>query len=171
MLPLANRNIVIKDACIFFDLILLGLLDLFYQLEVDVFTTPQVIGEITDPAQYEAVQKFVSNGRLQIDEEAAYDVIADLVNANRRLSAADASVLELAQRKAASVLSSDFSLRKETLARGLSVKGVLWILEELHTNEKITSDMLLIHLDQYQEINAWAPKREIAALRLKYISS
>lgn len=169
MSPSANRNIVIKDACIFFDLISLGLLDLFYQLETDVFTTPQVIEEITDPVQYEAIQVYVSNGRLQIDEEAAYDVIADLVNANRRLSATDASVLELAQRKAASVLSSDFSLRKETLGRGLPVKGLLWILEELHSTEKITSNALLIHLDQYQEINAWAPKKEIAALKLKYI--
>ena len=62
-----KEEIVIKDACILFDLVDLNLLEDFFQLEVSAFTTPQVIGEITNETQWGEVSKFINSGRLRID--------------------------------------------------------------------------------------------------------
>lgn len=169
MSPSVNNNIVVKDACIFFDLIALGLLNLFYELDVEVYTTPQVIEEITDPEQLAAVEVYIINGRLQIDETGSFDIIAGIVLNNRSLSGTDASVLELAQRIEAAVLSSDLSLRKETVARGITVRGILWIIEELHYQEKLSCPDMHRVLDEYRDNNNWSPKKEIDALKKRYL--
>ena len=164
-----KKEIVIKDACILFDLVDLNLLEDFFQLDVSAFTTPQVIGEITNETQWEEVSKFINNGKLQIDADGEFEVIAGIFDEYAGLSIPDSSVLELALRKDAIIFSSDGSLRKISVKKNLIVRGILWIVEELHKKEIISQDMALHKLNRYLEINQRAPIKEVKNL-IKNIS-
>lgn len=165
-----KEEVVIKDACILFDLIDLGLLSSFYQLKLIVITTPGVLSEIIDEAQLAAVNAYVENGRLQIDYFGMLDAISDIVENNPGLSFTDASVLEAASRRNATILSSDKSLRNESQRRGLIVRGTLWILEELCNQKIVERNIMLEKLRKYPEVNKRAPKTEIENLIKKYTS-
>lgn len=165
-----REEVVIKDACILFDLIDLGLLDHFYTLRLTVVTTPEVISEITDENQLEAVNRHIESGQLELDREGEYDVITGIIDLCPGLSFTDGSVLEAATRRKAVILSSDKSLRNESQRRGLTVRGMLWILEELFIQQVIETDVFLEKLRTYPEVNKWAPRKLIAALINKYTS-
>jgi rRNA maturation endonuclease Nob1 len=164
----AKIEVVIKDACILFDLIDLDLLGSFYQLNLIVKTTPQVIAEITDTDQLSQVTVYIDNGKLQIDDSGDHAEHSEIVDKNPGLSLTDASVLDLATRLNATVLSSDKSLRNESQRRGLTVRGVLWIVEELHCKQILTLEAMLEKLKAYPEMNRWAPRSHIDALIKKY---
>lgn len=168
MLASAKIEVVIKDACIFFDLIDLRLLSNFYQLPLTVITTPQVLAEITDDAQLNEINIYLESGQLQIDKFGQRNTIDSIYESNSRLSFTDASILETALRRNAAVLSSDNSLRKESSRQGLTVHGLLWVLEELYKQDLIELDGLLSKLEEYPKINQWAPKTEIENLIKKY---
>jgi len=161
-------EVVIKDACILFDLIDLDLLGSFYQLNLIVMTTPDVLAEITDQIQLSQVTKYVDSGQLQIDGSGVLDEHRQIVNKNPGLSLTDASILDLATRRNATVLSSDNSLRNESRRRGLMVRGMLWILEELHIQQILTREVMLEKLEVYPKLNKWAPRLHIEALIKKY---
>ena len=62
-----EKEVVVKDACILFDLIDLGLIEPFFKLELVVLTTPQVMSEVTDADQMEQVSKYLEQQLLLID--------------------------------------------------------------------------------------------------------
>jgi len=159
-----KKEIVIKDACILFDLVDLNLLKDFFQLDVSAFTTPQVIGEITDEMQWIEVSKFIDNGKLQIDEDGEFEVIAALFHEYPGLSIPDSSVLELAIRKDAIIYSSDGSLRKISVMKNLQVRGILWIVEELNSREFLSKEVAIEKLNLYEKINQRAPVKGIQVL-------
>lgn len=164
---MAKVEVVIKDACILFDLLDLGLLSSFYQLGLTVITTPEVLAEITDESQLQEIQPYIDNGDLQIDYFGVFDIIRAIVDGNPGLSLTDAAVLEAATRREAAILSSDKSLRNESARRGLTVKGLLWVLEELYNQQVLTLEAVLEKLSIYPEINKRAPKTEIINLITK----
>jgi len=166
----AKVEIVIKDACIFFDLIDLGLLPSFYRLQLVVVTTPQVLAEIIDEAQLDEVNAYLESGQLQVDRFGLFETLAIITEGNPGLSFTDASVLEAAIRRDAAVLSSDKSLRNESSRRGITVHGLLWVLEELYNQKIIELNILLEKLEAYPIINMRAPKAEIENLFKKYKS-
>lgn len=162
---MSNKNeIVIKDACILFDLVDLNLLEDFFRLQLVAYTTPQVMGEITNEEQWNEISKYVQNGYLIIDGDGQFETITGLHEEHAGLSIADSSVLELAIRKKAVIFSSDGSLRKISTARNLTVRGVLWIIDELFNEKLITSEKAMAILKIYQEVNQRAPLKEIQNL-------
>jgi len=164
----SKNEIVIKDACILFDLVDLNLLGDFFLLELFAITTPQVISEITNETQWTEISKYIDSQTLKIDNTGAYEAIAELFDEYPGLSIADSSVLELAIRKEAIIFSSDGSLRKISVKRNLIVRGVLWIINELCEREIITIEIALEKLQFYSEINTRAPKSEIDKLMKMY---
>lgn len=157
-------EVVIKDACILFDLLDLELLANFYQLKLTVITRPEVIAEITDEHQLRQIQPYIDNGNLQIDGVDALETLIAIMEANPGLSLTDAAVLETATRRDAAILSSDKSLRNESTRRGITVRGLLWVLEELFNQGVLTLDAVLEKLTLYPEVNKRAPKSEITGL-------
>jgi rRNA-processing protein FCF1 len=164
-LPVSDKKeIVIKDACILFDLVDLNLLEDFFQLEADVFTTSQVIGEITNELQWNAISKFINHGRLQIDDNGTLEEITKINELYPGLSLPDSSVLELAIRKKAIVYSADGSLRKASAKEGITVRGVIWVVAQLHTLQLLTDEAAIAKLNMYEVINQRAPLKEIKNL-------
>lgn len=159
-----NKEIVVKDACILFDLIDLDLIAPFFELDLIVLTTPQVIAEITDVQQLEIVSAYIKSDKLTVDNWGQLDAIDALLNDNKGLSFADSSVLELALRRNAVLLSSDGSLRKVSVNSGLVVRGVLWIIEELVRKGIVPKTQAASVLDMYPKVNHRAPVSEINKL-------
>jgi hypothetical protein len=159
-----SKEIVVQDACVLFDLIELGLMHPFFELDLKVLTTIQVIGEIEDLEQLNIVNEFISSGKLGIDSTGLHEDINEILTNNSGLSFADSSVLALALRINGSVLSSDLKLRHATIRNKLTVRGVLWVLDELHTNNNFTTSETINRLKQYQNINDRAPRMEIKAM-------
>ena len=164
MLERSKNEIVIKDSCILFDLIELNLMKDFFQFDLTAFTTPQVIAEITDDEQLREITNYIESGKLNIDSIGAYETIIEIAEQYVALSIADSSVLELAVRRNAVLLTSDGSLRRISMSKNLRVRGVLWIIEELYGKQIITVEVALQKLQMYSEINARAPFKEIQNL-------
>lgn len=159
-----SKEIVIQDACILFDLIDLGLIDAFFELDLTVMTTPQVMGEIEEEEQVRKVAEFTSVKKLIIDEEGLLDHVDKIFGENKGLSYTDCTVLELALRKQGTVLSSDWKLRTATVRRNLTVRGVLWIIDELHLQKRLTASEAIEKLNLYKRINSRAPLTEIKTM-------
>jgi predicted nucleic acid-binding protein len=161
----AKVEIVIKDACILFDLMDLGLLSSFYQLPLVVVTTPYVLAEIMNEDQMTEIGTYVQSGQLQVDQFSSLEDIDVITAVNRGLSPTDASVIETATRRAAAILSSDGGVRNESVRRGLKVIGLLWVLEELYKQQLLSIETVMEKLSRYPEVNKRAPISEIANLR------
>ena len=160
----AKVEVVIKDACILFDLLDLDLLTDFYQLQLIVITRPEVLAEITDEAQLAKIQPYLDSGNLQIDEVDVLEAAMAIMETNPGLSLTDAAVLEIAARREATILSTDKSLRNESTRRGIAVRGLLWALEELYREGVLPLEVVVKKLSLYPEVNKRAPKAEIAGL-------
>lgn len=158
----AKVGVVIKDACILFDLLDLELLNSFYELNLTVITRPEVLAEITEEHQLGQIQPYIDSGSLQIDTIDVLDTVMTIVETNPGLSLTDAAVLETATRREAAILSSDKSLRNESTRRGLTVRGLLWVLEELYSQGVLPLAVILEKLVLYPQFNKRAPKTEIA---------
>lgn len=156
-----ERSIVVQDACILFDLVDMDLLEVFFQLDLTVLTTPQVMAEITDEDQLPTIEAHIRNGDLNVDKDGSYEDITELFDEFPGLSVADCSVLELAMRKNAVVLSSDGGLRKISKRKHCEVHGTLWIIQELHNHGVIEKEAAIEKLKRYASINLRAPKKEI----------
>lgn len=160
----SEKEILINDSCILFDLMDLNLLQNFFQLKYAVYTTSMVIGEITNSIQLSEISKYIENGKLVIDTDETFEAIQLIYDKHPGLSFADCSVLELAIRRKGIIISSDKSLRNESKRRNLTVRGVLWIIETLLKNEIITIENALEKLKIYPVINQRAPRNEITLL-------
>jgi rRNA maturation endonuclease Nob1 len=136
----------------------------FFRLGLIPFTTPQVIAEITDDEQLKEITFYIDNGQLNIDDIGEYETIIEIADQHAALSITDSSVLELAIRKDAILLTSDGSLRKISISENVKVRGLLWIIEELYIKQIITVELALQKLQMYNEINVRAPFKEIENL-------
>lgn len=160
----SEKEILINDSCILFDLIDLNLIEGFFQLDYNVYTTQMVISEIADDVQLSVISKYISSGSLNIDSEDSFKSIQLLFDKLPGLSYTDCSVLELAIRKKGIIVSSDKGLRNESKRRDLAVRGILWIIESLLKEKIITIEIALEKLKLLPEINQRSPTKEIALL-------
>jgi predicted nucleic acid-binding protein len=159
--------VVIKDACILFDLIDLDLLETFYLLDVTPVTTGFVVSEVLDETQAALLAEDIKAGKLTIYNDGDVTKIAGLSAEHTGLSFADCSVLELSFRVPGLILSADKSLRNEAKRRGLVVKGLLWVINQLFENEILSKEECLAKLEQYPLINPRTPKKDIQLLKDK----
>lgn len=159
-----ENNIIVKDACILFDLIDLELIDHFFELDFIVLTTQAVIDEITDPHQSEIVIKHIDLGNISIDQFGNDEFIIELYSEHKGLSLTDCSVIELASRTGGILLSSDGSVRIISKKHNIDVHGILWVIQKLIDYGIISVVSGCGKLSEYLDINPRAPKHRIYAL-------
>ena len=68
-------EIVVNDTNIFIDLHSIGLLDQFFELPIKVHTVDFVINELTDEEQFNAISKFIKNGKLNVQSFEADELL------------------------------------------------------------------------------------------------
>ncbi|MEJ0103921.1 MAG: hypothetical protein WDO19_15760 [Bacteroidota bacterium] len=131
-------KIAITDACIFIDLYELVLIQYFFNLQLDVHTSVNVFNELNS-LQQEVLKAFQSAGKLTVHNitEADKIVIQNKKYPNS-LSESDKSVLYLAEKIDAIVISSDRTVRHNAKMRSVEYHGMFWILDNFK-EEKIIS--------------------------------
>lgn len=124
-------KLVVTDACIFIDVMELQLASEFFGLELEIHTTVDVINELY-PQQQQLLRAYEHGGKLTIHVLTPEDQEAiSMENFPRALSPEDCSVIYIARKLNATILSSDKPVR--THARNLSIEyhGMFWIFDKL----------------------------------------
>jgi hypothetical protein len=143
-------KIAITDACIFIDLYDLNLNTAFFKLDLEIHTSVDVFNELY-PEQQQVLLAFQSLGKLimhSISEEDRIKIIATPYP--RSLSEIDKTVLYLAAKANAMILSSDKAVRQYGKGNSILYHGMLWIFDQLiaegilHPNEASVKLNLLI---------------------------
>lgn len=124
-------RIAVTDACIFIDIIELGLADVFFNLHVEIHTTLDVINELY-PSQQRVLEQFIDAKKLSVHcltEEEMLEMNTMVLS--KSLSQVDRTVLFLAQKIDAIVISSDKLVRNSAKGKSIEYHGMLWVFDEL----------------------------------------
>lgn len=158
-------RIVVTDANIFFDLIGIGALAHFFQLEHEVHTTVLVLDECS-PEDLEKIQVFIESGKLHVRAFNENELkVVEVTGRRKGLRPPDRSILFTAQELKGWVVSGDKDVRKECSEMKLDCHGILWCVDELHRNGHFDAPQCLALLDVLEGINKWLPKDEMEKMR------
>lgn len=123
-------KIAIKDTNVLIDLELAGLLDLWFQLGYDTYVTDLIVGELKQGDHLKALS-YVEAGMLYV-EKCSSDFMMEVVNLMNEIgegpNITDCSVLLLAMKRDAILLSGDGPLRKAASVRQVEIHGTIWII-------------------------------------------
>ena len=113
----------------------MGILDLWFQVGYETITSTYVVIELEDGEHANALAS-IHAGQVREAVISAEEMAGDFEDLrlsleSSGLSAADISVLYLAIREDAMLLSGDRQLRKQAHQRLVEVHGTLWILDRL----------------------------------------
>lgn len=146
-------KIAVTDACIFIDLCDLSLIASFFDLDIEIHTSVAVFHELYIEQQqilqaYQSVQKLIVHN-LKVQDYAI--IQADAYP--KSLSETDKSVLYLANKLNACVLSSDKAVRNYAKNKDISYHGMLWIFDQLIELKIISKKEATIKLKQLVDTN------------------
>ena len=131
-------KIAITDACIFIDLYDLELISLFFNLEIEIHTTSAVLFELY-PEQQQVLKAYQSVNKLivhNLKEEDLIEIYSETYP--KSLSETDKSVLYIANKLNAYVLSSDKTVRNCAKNKGIEYHGMIWIFDKLVETNTLT---------------------------------
>lgn len=133
-------RIAITDACIFIDIYELQLTTEFFSLELEIHTSFDVFMEVHDHQKellkaFQAMGKFTIHNINQEDREKIFNS-----NYPKSLSDNDKTVLHLAEKLEAMVISSDKTVRNCAKKKAIEYHGMLWIFDRLLEKEIISSE-------------------------------
>jgi predicted nucleic acid-binding protein len=122
-------KVAITDANIFIDLVKLQLLGYLFSIELEIYVTSEVVEQL-NADQFEKVDSFIQAKALIVYYFTAAEIAdIDALKVAKGLEVADKSVLYLAKKIQAKVLSGDALLRKVCLKNGLEVMGIIWLFD------------------------------------------
>lgn len=126
-------KIAIKDANVFIDLEIAGLFDLWFQLDIETHTSVFIQDELETGGHHQALAYFASGQVISHDFDFVEmtQVNGLMQEVNKAAGFNDCSVLYLAEKLKASLLSGDNALRRSAERRGVEVRGTLWVFDEL----------------------------------------
>ncbi len=157
-------EIIVNDTNIFIDLQAIGLLHSLCELPYDVRTVDFVINEITDPVQAESLAQLVRDGKIKVeslDGGELAEIIDEHSTVSGNLSITDCSVCYYARKHSATLLTGDRQLRKYAERAQVTVRGILFIFDELVAKGLIEEGAAGQKLRELQNINVRLPKSEI----------
>ena len=131
-------RLAITDACIFIDLYELQLTATFFSLDLEIHTSADVINELYENQQ-QILSAFQSVGKLtahNITEKEKLKILS--MSYPRALSESDKTVLYLAAKLNAVVLSSDKAVRNTAKNNVITYHGMIWIFDQLVDNVLIS---------------------------------
>jgi predicted nucleic acid-binding protein len=145
-------TVIVNDANILIDLVKLNLLPQFFDLGLDFNTTPFILEEL-HPEQLQQVNEYIVTGILKVvdlTDEELID-IALLQAQKTQLSTQDCSTIVCAQKIKGELLTSDNNLRKFAASKQLTVRGHLWVFDQLVAECKITGATAILKLKELRE--------------------
>jgi predicted nucleic acid-binding protein len=137
-------KLVVTDACIFIDLIELQLSSEFFGLPIEIHTSLDVYNELYTE-QMEILKAYQSVGKLSIHNlsEKEREQIQE-EEFPRSLSDNDKTVIFLAEKLNAKVISSDKAVRNYAKLKAIEFHGMLWIFDRLIEFKLISSQHAIL---------------------------
>ena len=157
-------DVVVNDTNIFIDLFSVDLLPDIFALPIHVHTVDFVIAEIKDQPQRKALQAFIDNKKLFVKKHSSEEVqnIVDFkISCKGNVSIADCAVWQYAEQNNYVLLTGDRQLRSSAIAAGVSVLGILFVIDEMVKHQIISKCIAAEKLEQLFQINKRLPKHEI----------
>ena len=171
------KKIVVNDTNVFIDLLNIGLLEEFFSLPWEVYTTNFVMLELLREGQQEAVSLYKEKGRLHIPKLESLEM-AEIVGLFHRhmnrtnLSLTDCSVWYYAWVNNYVLLTGDRKLRLASEYEGVEVHGIIYVFDSLIESGIITCEVAIEKLKQLYRSNPRLPQEELdKRLKLWEVSS
>jgi rRNA maturation endonuclease Nob1 len=124
-------KLAVTDACIFIDVIELRLSSEFFSLPIEIHTSLDVFNELYTE-QKEILKAYRSVGKLSIHNLSAQEKTRiQEEKFPRSLSDNDKTVIFLADKLDAAVISSDKAVRNYARSKAIEYHGMLWIFDKL----------------------------------------
>jgi predicted nucleic acid-binding protein len=145
--------IVVNDANILIDLVMLQLLPHFFSLQLKFYTTDLILDELHD-WQVEELKVYVDNGMLtviQLTDSELLDITL-LQAEKRQLSEQDCSAIVCARKVTGDLLTSDNNLRKFATKKLFTVYGHLWVFDKMVEANTITPQNAIDKLTELREV-------------------
>ena len=157
-----NRDLIISDANILIDLANLNILDAFTQLNFNCHTTDYVLAELNNEQQT-LIKQLELDGKMQVISSDSQDImgILQLVGKSSGLSVQDCSVWHFSKKINAVMQTGDRKLRKEAESDKITVRGILFIFDELLRQELIDFQKAIHTITLLQQTNNRLPADEI----------
>lgn len=155
-------RIAVQDANVFIDLELAGLFDLWFQLGVETHTTDLIKSELED-GDHEQTLTYFESGQIKehgLSFEELVQVSALEQDVGSKAKFNDCSVLFLAVKLDAMLISGDKALRKAGCARQVEVHGTLWIIDQLVAGKIITGEIAAAKLKLLMSLKRYLPAEE-----------
>lgn len=152
-------KLLINDANILIDIVKLELVEAFLSLDFDLHTTDFVFAELEDYQQESLKSEHL--GIIKTENQEDFEEIIGLLNNNKGLSFEDCSVWHYAKKLNGTLVTGDGILRKKVTHAGIVVKGIIYILEEIKNQNKLSIDVCILKLNELKNINNRLPKHEI----------
>ena len=150
-------KIAITDANIFIDLIKLQWLGYLFCINIEIYTTLEVINELID-AQLERVHVFIKSSQLNIYSFSSSELEQIMeMGAPASLTIQDKSVVFLAKNIHAGVLSGDNPLRKFCAKQDLEVKGIIWLFDQFLELQLVNCEDAIRKLNELLSFNNRLP--------------
>lgn len=153
-------RVAVKDANVFIDMEIAGLLDLWFQLDIETHTTVFIEEELRKGGHSQVLAHFESG--MIVRHSLAFEEIAEVDALRGEISAAasfnDCSVLWLAERLQAALLTGDGALRRSGRARSVEVRGTLWVFDRLVEAGLLAPSSAAVKLQTLIDANTYLPE-------------
>lgn len=154
-------RIAVTDASIFIDLIDLGWIRLLPQLDCEIVTTYNILAELYD-WQQTVLEEIAREQGLVIHavQEEELNLWKESIETAKRLSHPDLTVLWLAAKMDAMVLTGDKLVRTTSIKLRLEVHGLLWLFDRFLETQLTTHSEACTKLEKLMETNDRLPREE-----------
>ena len=157
-------KIVIQDANIIIDAINMGITRYFKEMGVEFHTTDLVNNEIRGDVQRLNFDQLIAEGLMLIDILEGEDAMKLFsmtmeYGAISNLTPEDCSVMVLAEKYDARLLTGDQKLVRLAKKRDIIVNGILWITDTLVEKGIVSKQEMIPYLEKLKETNRRAPKQ------------
>lgn len=167
-------RVVVQDASVLIDLGAAEMFDAWFSLKIETLTTSLVWREINRRTQKAKLRQFSRDNRIRVmplGTEAMSEVVQLKLDLPRNLTLKDVSVLHLAMREEAVLLTGDQTLRSCAEARGVQTHGVLWLLDYMVEKRVLPSQVAVKKLELLCRLNPRLPRAECDNLLSKWRAS
>lgn len=146
-------KITISDACIFLDLLSLGLIEEFFELNMECHVPFEIINEL-GPHEKKEIENYCSLGAIHIhycDQNDWKSISAkgypNTIALNDKIS------LHVSDKLNTLLLSTDSLVREIAKKKSIEYHGILWIFDKLLEAEKIDKKHAVVLLTQLMKTN------------------
>jgi hypothetical protein len=150
----------VTDANIFIDLIRIELIDQLFQIDCEIHSSFEVFEELND-YQQQVLQTYTTAGKLTLNLLDPEDLEkVDSQPFPKTLSYTDSTVIFLALKLEASVLTGDGPLRKFCDTKKIEVHGILWLFDKFIIRGLLAKEFAAEKLEALLLYNERLPKSE-----------